>query len=459
MKKKYKIILSIISILFFITLAISTSYGLWVSTHKDVELDSTTLNCFKIYYSDTDSIVMTNIKPVVNDDGKESSPYTLTITNICENTKELQLRLNITKENTVSLDGLTLTASGNIEHDLIRYNELTSTKTTDSNISQSKLIGLVKVEPNETVRTNIKLWFDERKAPNISADAIFSSKFELIDTESSIKPTFAETILSSNTTDEAKVANFTQVATTEDGLYIGSDNDGKTYYFRGNITNNYLEFAGLTWRIVRINGDKSIRVILENSIENNVYSQNQNAIDYTGLKYIYNNETINNDFTNTLENWYKINITDKGLDKYITTTTYCNDSNSTIDNYHTYFNSYSRIISKAPVLTCSQTSTDFGGIYKEKIGLISADEVASAGAVLGVANYNFYLNNGENYFTMSPAEYYNYRAYILYVTNTGSLATTETTSQIGIRPVLNIESTVSVSGNGTKENPYKLDLE
>ena len=60
---------------------------------------------------------------------------------------------------------------------------------------------------------------------------------------------------------------------------------------------------------------------------------------------------------------------------------------------------------------------------------------------------------------MSPAEYYNYRAYILYVTNTGSLATTETTSQIGIRPVLNIESTVSVSGNGTKENPYKLDLE
>ena len=286
MKKKYIIILSIIGVLFMISLAISTSYGLWLSTSKDEKLDSTTLNCFKIYYSHTDSITMKNIKPVVNDDGEETSPYTLTITNICEKTKELQLRLNITKQNTIKLDGLTIKASGNIEQDTIRYNELTSTKTTDTNISLSKLIGLVKIAPNETVRTNIKLWFDERKSPTIKAEEIFSSKFELIDTESSIKPTISETILSNNKVDETKLANFNQVATTEEGLFIANDNNGKSYYFRGNITNNYLDFAGLTWRIVRINGDKSVRIILERSIKNDVYSKNKNALDYTGTKYI-----------------------------------------------------------------------------------------------------------------------------------------------------------------------------
>lgn len=46
-------------------------------------------------------------------------------------------------------------------------------------------------------------------------------------------------------------------------LCSAKDNYGTSYYFRGNVTNNYVRFANLYWRIVRINGDNSIRIIYD----------------------------------------------------------------------------------------------------------------------------------------------------------------------------------------------------
>ena len=40
-----------------------------------------------------------------------------------------------------------------------------------------------------------------------------------------------------------------------------------TYYFRGNVE-NYVDFAGFTWRIVRINEDGTIRLIMQDGIKN-----------------------------------------------------------------------------------------------------------------------------------------------------------------------------------------------
>ena len=48
---------------------------------------------------------------------------------------------------------------------------------------------------------------------------------------------------------------------SEIGLYATSDNDGTSYFYRGAVENNYLSFAGYIWRIVRINGNGSIRLI------------------------------------------------------------------------------------------------------------------------------------------------------------------------------------------------------
>ena len=110
-------------------------------------------------------------------------------------------------------------------------------------------------------------------------------------------------------------------------------------------------------------------------------------------------------------------------------------------------------------MTCPTTNADFGGTYKQKIGLITADEVAIAGGVYNTNNYNYYLSNGESFFTMTGAEYNNLTAYMFIVTNTGSISTAPTTSSYGIRPVINLEPTLTVSGSGTTENPYTIDIE
>ena len=456
MKKRYAITLCLIGFLLFLSIGVSVGYGLWVAT-KHEEKESTTLNCFKIYYSNSDgTIERHNVKPVVNEEGKESSPITLTVTNICKDPKELQLRLNITKDNTIGLEGLTLLATGNIEQDIILYNDLTSTKSTEKDITDSKLIGLVKVEPGETVRTNIKFWFNERKEPTIDPAKVFSARFELIDTESSIKPTFSETLLADNKVDPEEKPDLKKIA-TDSGLYLSTDEKGNVYYFRGNPSNNYFSFAGNMWRITRINSDKTIRIVLDHNIESNVYSRFTNATDYTGLKYVYNNATINNDVMNVLEAWYNTTIANQGLDSFVVADIFCNDSSSRYANYHTYFSAIERVNDSNPIFTCPGTNNDFGGAYTQKIGLLSADEVIFAGAVKDIANTSFFLYSGEPYFTMTPAEFYSYHAYLYYVNESGTIGVTETNSVRGIRPVININSTVSVTGKGTKDNPYVID--
>lgn len=459
MKKKYILALVVIGILFTLTLTIGTGYGLYISTSVKDDENATTLDCFKAYFSHSDTIELKNIDPVVNEEGRETSPYTLTITNICSESKELQIRLNVLPETTFDTTALTLEAAGNIELDTILYKNLPNAKTSNENVVTSKLVGKIAIEPNETIRTNIKLWFDEKKSPELSKEDIFKAQFELIDTASTIKATFSEVLLN-NTKTTTDTKDYSEASYVEEGLHQVDTDEGKSYYYRGIVNNNYVKFGTYTWRIVGINPDNSIKLVLEKSATSMYYSDKTNAIDYTGLKYIYYDETINNNVTDFLEQWYKTNITDKNLDKYVVASSFCNDSSYFINSYHTYFNGYTRLITdKRPSLVCPTTNADFGGTYKQKIGLLTADEIAIAGGVYGTNNYNYYLYNGETFFTMTGADYYNYTANLFIVTNTGALSTAPTTNLYGIRPVINIASTTTVSGAGTIDNPYTIDID
>ncbi len=82
--------------------------------------------------------------------------------------------------------------------------------------------------------------------------------------------------------------------TTEALLAAAEDDYGTSYYFRGAVKNNYVEFANKCWRIVRIVGDGSVKLVLHNdntkkvanpcSSANN--SENAAFARYSGTKYI-----------------------------------------------------------------------------------------------------------------------------------------------------------------------------
>jgi len=54
---------------------------------------------------------------------------------------------------------------------------------------------------------------------------------------------------------------------TDTGIFTTIDDYGTSYLYRGTVTNNYVSFAGFTWRVVRINGDGSVRLILDGSLD------------------------------------------------------------------------------------------------------------------------------------------------------------------------------------------------
>ena len=47
------------------------------------------------------------------------------------------------------------------------------------------------------------------------------------------------------------------------GMYADNDDDGKTYYYRGSVAGNYVKFAGYYWRVIRVNGDGTVRMIYD----------------------------------------------------------------------------------------------------------------------------------------------------------------------------------------------------
>ena len=71
-------------------------------------------------------------------------------------------------------------------------------------------------------------------------------------------------------------------APNEAVMSLTPDDYGISYYFRGNVQNNYVRFAGMCWRIVRITGDGSIKLALYNYSSTNC---NQTGDDLAFARY------------------------------------------------------------------------------------------------------------------------------------------------------------------------------
>ena len=296
-----------------------------------------------------------------------------------------------------------------------------------------------------------------------------------------------ETILANSKVNEG-TPNFANVATIDEGVYKTKDDWGDSYYYRGAVDNNWVKFAGFYWRIIRINGDGSIRLIYSGQgspattgestqISTSKFNNSHNNNMYVGYMYASNQvHGLGNSSTikGVLDNWYNSNLTSHA-DKISKEAGFCGDrepsTNSSSSNGSggtgtttTYYGGYIRLISnKSPNLKCKNSSdlyTVSGSSKGNKalsnpIGLITADEVAMAGGVYGQNNPNYYLNTDKFYWTMTP--YYASNAVIFGISSSGGLLEYGVGSTWGVRPVINIANDVTIkSGNGTSKTPYEI---
>ena len=264
-------------------------------------------------------------------------------------------------------------------------------------------------------------------------------------------------------------------------IYQTTDWEGTSYYFAGNPSNNWVQFGGFYWRIIRINGDGSVRMIYQGKSANAIgedtriqtsnFNSSYDRSEYVGLKYTQNSQHGTNTkstILTALDNWYSSSgLSAQQYSQYIDTNVgFCSDRNmnsgsswSSEPSSTIYYAAYGRLVQSSsnvrPSLDCSNSSD----ILKIPVGLITADEVVYGGLPWSGNATNNYLYTGSAYWTMSP--YYvdsSGSAVVFYVHSDGDLDNGNDRVDLtwGVRPVINLKADVRFEGAGTVDQPYQV---
>ena len=305
------------------------------------------------------------------------------------------------------------------------------------------------------------------------------------------------------------------VSTADEALLASAEDDyGTSYYFRGAVTNNYVEFANKCWRIVRVSGDGSVKLILHNDntagVANPCDAANNNASAafarysgetyksvfnekgddnaYVGFKYgtpgssTYEDthaNTNNSTILTNLETWYTNNL--KTYADTIADTVWCNDKTNVTDTSYdpwgwtpngygygknvTYYGATQRLISTngrtggtGPSLKCNS------GLSKinSKVGLITADELAYAGYAAALKNTTTYLQENAtdtDWLSLSPSVFFSVYAFVWSVNGgSGDFGNYSVNGGGGVRPAISLIISTTISGGtGTSEDPYVVN--
>ncbi len=325
---KKKIIILIILILISILTLIGSSYALLTKKFTSKKL-SVEVGTLKVDFTEGNAITMDNVVPMTDENGMNTTPYTFTITN--SGTIDSYYTIYNEEDSNNTLDTTYL-----------KY-KLVSNDGYDSGIKRLKDIGtgtyrIVDERPllkSKSVTYKLYLWIAS-DAGNDIQNKIYKSKIIVNSTSNRVGDTYcldngfnklSDCMLVMNnhekTTDIAKTnikakstPDFSKTATTDEGLFMAEDDEGESYYYRGAVKNNYVSFAGFIWRIIRRNGDGSIRMIYSGkstsdtgediTLGKSAYNEKYWDPTYVGYKYnedfsLYENNSITgyNAFINT----------------------------------------------------------------------------------------------------------------------------------------------------------------
>ena len=410
MNKKKKIIIIVLSILLCAILSF-TVYKIFFSKPGEGVYVSVK-NGLSINFLDGNKLT-------ISSKGKE---YRFSITNDTETEKYYQVRIDNFKKASKATYSL--------------YSEESKVNIENEKINNEILLEYAVINPGDTHNYVLKLGktFNKKYIGDITVDNyIFEEEY------------FAQTIIkNSDVSQNPKTVVGMEVATDDEGLVQDIDDNGVTYYFRGNVNNNYVTFANLNWRIIRINGDNTVRLILDGTTD-------EMAEYYTNTDNNYF-AYVNTNIKSYLSNWYQNNLSQ--YEKFIASGKSCDNSQYTGTDQYIFQSSQRLLVNHNPTFNC------LGSTVGSKITLITADEVEYAGGLAGVSNTSYYLYNSGIYnssWTITPSKGSSSEFYPFTLSINGSLEENNIgNAKRSVRPVINIVKSVSVTGKGTKDEPYEI---
>ncbi len=358
---------------------------------------------------------------------------------------------------------------------------------------------------------------------------------------------------------DCSTINFANPATTDEGICTLEDDYGTSYYYRGAVTNNYVKFGtwnediyvgeninnkiysktfkslkecqsdtrfnyncrkhvsigdDMYWRIIRVNGDGSVRILYDGTSAHangtdtankfthmsQKYNTKYNDVKYVGWMYgpsgtttstsreQAQTNTADSDIKKVVDEWYKTNIVDNGFSGAIVDKIFCNDrsilgkeksgfSDDTGLGYGknwTAYGAYARLGVESvnynnvhPTFVCPQKNDAFtvsdtekgNGALTYPVGLITADEIVAAGGKYNTFNSTYYLynpNKNASIWSLTPSHAGSY-AYVFNLYNTYGLRPVSVEVSDAVSPVINLNAEYfnTLIGTGTMSDPYR----
>ena len=619
-KEKIKNILTIGVTFVLLITVIGISYAAFNYVGTGQKLNTITTGAIYMNYIESSNVIsMNNALPTTDTTGKKRKNtgeyFDFTVKSSIKGNTDINYEIAAKEESGNTFSGknikfyLTKVNSDGTEEEAMPPK--TYSEDTTSNVytgrpadMMSLFVGNLNQQGDTEIKYRLRLWVDENYNPqNDNGGLTYKVKVNVYgqtsDTVAKVEDTYckdngfntlSDCMLVMNnhesSVDTAKTnikskgtPDFSKTATTDEGLFMAEDDEGESYYYRGAVKNNYVSFAGFTWKIIRRNGDGSIRMIYSGkstndtgeatTIEKSKFNEKYWDPTYVGYKYNekfslhenngttrynwftntqkynfgtgytfdesikkftltgtikqltwkdnhdeivsenlysclntscnvvfkvtgYQNDTTmtvqpisyssdsyqdavtnttNSTMKNTLDTWYKNNLTSYA--SYLADETFCSDrkinwGNGYLTTPTTTYGAYGRLYEKrTPSLKCAQDNDKFkvsneSAKLDYPISLITADEAAMAGGVYNTPNSNYYLYNGQYFWTLSPSGFDSNHSFanVWYVLPSGDLnlwGSVEYSN--GARPVINLKAdTLITKGDGTALNPFKVGV-
>ena len=513
---KKQVMLILATVVLVGTLAVTTSFAVFEETKSNATDQKMTIGNLDVTYTGGSAISITDINPMTDSTAlsKTNNIYTFTI----KNTGNVPYNFKVKVVNNPSY------TSNLLPHQYIRYSLNNGTASTLGSGQGDYELTSGVIEAGATNTYNLRLWVADASTYRLPNSALGQEIHLKIFVEGKAgsgwtpsNPILKDLILTNNKVQTPITTPGAAVSTADEALLASTEDDyGTSYYFRGAVTNNYVEFANKCWRIVRIVGDGSVKLVLHNdntagaanpcSSANNstnaafarysgetytsTFNDNFEDNAYVGFKYgtpgssthaATHANTNKSTILNNLETWYNTNL--KTYESVIANTVWCNDKTNVTDTTYnpefgdtptglgygtnrTYYGATQRLIrggkyggiagGTGPSLKCN------GELSKitSKVGLITADELALAGCTYAKKNTTTYLQENATdtpWWSLSPDYFTGSDAYVWNVID-GSLIGFNVSNTYGVRPSISLKPTTNVTGEGTSSSPFIISM-
>ena len=365
----------IIAIALVFLLTIGFSYAWWSLSFAQDKANTAVSKCLKLELANqSNEINLTNMYPISDEEGRALTPLTFTLKNTCSMSAKYTLNLEMLEGTTLNSNYLAVLVNKKDIKLLSSYN--TATTVVNGSI-ESRTLDTGTLAPNGSKDYSISLWMD--KSVTLSDDAqnkTFKSKvvIDAVATETAMDKIIAsvDTTGKCPTINSDGTVNVTSDEATDGYVCSAPDAYGTSYYYRGNVTNNYVKFADKYWRIIRINGDGTVRVIYDGtSVHTNGESSTDRQIGTSMFNYYWKKDNVQETTNSPVYGdnagvGYMYGNRDAIVEatEYYTSTSFTNTNTYYIAKEYTYDATTDRFTLKDPIAVLGSAMTsDYVGYY------------------------------------------------------------------------------------------------